>query len=391
MGAVGGSMNRDARLAGLALVLWGFGEGLFLHIQLLYIKELGAAAVQIGALLSAANVVRALVYLPGGILADRLPRNWVMMGGWVTGLVGITLAGLARSWQALIPGLLVYATSAYCIPVINAYLAHAVGGRNLARTFTTVYADYTAGGIISPAVGGWLADIVTMHTVHFVSAALFASSTLTIVQVSPQAVPARTQHQPGWRALGNERFVRLAGVAVLLFTAMYLAFPFSPNFLKVVGGWRIGPIGLLGSFQALGAPVLSSLLGRFGREGDEGDSGAVRPKGWASRLLVGSGLVWGSVVGLLLARQLPLLAAAYLLRGAYQGCRSLTQARVTHLGQEADRGLLLGTTETLIAAAQVATPYAAGLLYAGNPIYPLISSLILIPLAVLFGVLALGL
>lgn len=74
-------MNRDARLVGLALVLWGFGEGLFLHIQPLYIEELGAAPVQIGPLLSAANVVRALVYLPGGILADRLPRKWVMVGG----------------------------------------------------------------------------------------------------------------------------------------------------------------------------------------------------------------------------------------------------------------------------------------------------------------------
>lgn len=309
----------------------------------------------------------------------------------MTGLVGVSLVGLARSWQALVPGLLVYATSAYCIPVINAYSAHAVGGRSLARTFTTVYAGYAAGGIISPTVGGWVADFVTMRTVYFASAALFAISTLAIVHVSSQAVPARMQHQPTWRTLGNERFVRLAGFAVLLFASRYLAFPFSPNFLKEVGGWRIDHIGLLGSFQAMGAAVLSPLLGRIGGEGDGGDSSSVRSERWASGLFVGPGLVWGSLVVLLLVRQLLLLVAAYLLRGAYQGCRALTQAGVTKLGREADRGLLLGTTETFIAAAQVATPYVAGLLYAGDPTYPLLSSLILIPLAVLVGVVALGL
>lgn len=383
-------MNRDARLVGLALLLWGFGEGLFFHIEPLYIEQLGATSVQIGGLLSAANVVRALVYLPAGIVADRLPRKWVMAGGWGTGLVGVLLVGLADSWQTLVPGLLVYATSAYCIPVINAYLAHAVGGRNLARTFTTVYAGYAAGGIISPAVGGWLADLATMRTVYFVSAFLFAVSMLTVIQVSPQPVPTRVEAGPRWQALINGRFARFAAFTVLLFASMYLAFPLSPNYLKEAGGWQVAHVGLLGSFQALGTAVLSPLLGRFGGDGDGTDLRPDRRRGWVSRLLVGPGLVWGSVLMLLRATQLPLLAAAYLLRGAYQGCRSLTQAKVTRLGREADRGLLLGTTETFIAAAQVVTPYVAGLLHASDPTYPLLSSLILIPLVVLLGVLGLG-
>ena len=99
-------MNRDTRLVALALLLWGFGEGFFLYIQPLYIEQLGANPIQIGGLLSAMSVMSAVTFLPAGALADRLPRKWVMWGGWVLGLAAVLLVGLARTWQGLIPGLL---------------------------------------------------------------------------------------------------------------------------------------------------------------------------------------------------------------------------------------------------------------------------------------------
>jgi len=378
-------MNRDTRLIVLALLLWGFGEGLFFYIQPLYIEQLGATPVQIGGILSITNVVRAATYLPAGILADCLPRKWVMAGGWITGLVGILLVALARSWQGLIPGLMIYAVSAYCIPVINAYLAHAVQGRNVARTFTTVFAGFAAGGVISPAVGGWLAEITAMRMVYFASAVLFAISMLAIMQVSPQPVPTHAEESVRWRSLVSGRFVRFAVFTCLAFFAMYLAFPLAPNFLRNVGGWRVAYIGALGSFQALGTALLNPLLGRLGDGGRDQDTDSKGIMGKAHGLIVGSGLVWSSVLLLLPVRGFPLLAGAYLLRGAYQGCRSLTQARATGLASEVDRGLLLGATETVIATAQVVAPYVAGWLYASDPRYPFLSSLVLIPVVLLLG------
>jgi MFS family permease len=376
-------MKRDVRLVGLALFLWGFGEGLFFYIQPLYIEQLGAKPVQIGGLLSVANVARAATYLPAGLLADSLPRKWVMAGGWITGFIGILLIALARSWQGLIPGLLVYALSAYCIPVINAYLAHAVGGRGLARAFTMAFAGFAAGGVLSPSVGGWLAEATTMRTVYFVSASLFAVSTLAIVQVSPQPVPHRTEKMGRWRALTSRGFLRFAAFTSFVFVAMYLTFPLAPNYLKDVGGWRLTRIGMLGSFQALGTALLNPFLGRLEGKGDGRDHRSAGFIGRARGLIVGPGLVWASALMLLFAEGFPLLAGAYLLRGAYQGCRSLTQARATGLARKEDRGLLLGATETLIAIAQVIAPYVAGWLYAGDPAYPFVSSIVLIPIALL--------
>lgn len=378
-------MTRDARLIGLALLLWGFGEGLFFHIQPLYMETLGATSVQIGSLLSIAGLVRTATYLPAGVLADVLPRKWVMAGGWVTGCMGVLLVGLARSWTSLLPGLMIYAVSAYCIPVINAYLAHAAGGHNVARIFTVVYAGYAVGGVVSPAVGGWLAEVSTMRMVYFVSASLFALSTLVIVQVSPQRAPDRARVTVRWRSLLAPRFIRFAAFSGLAFVAMYLAFPLAPNFLQDVGGWRVTRIGMLGSFQALGAALLSPLLGRIAERRDARDNGGGGILGWAGGLVAGPGLVWASVLTLLLAGSFPLLVVAYLLRGSYQGCRSLVQARATGFAEGADRGLILGATETMMAGAQVVAPYVAGWLYAGDPAYPFLASLLLIPAVLLLA------
>lgn len=383
-------MNRDVRLVGAALLLWGFGEGLFFHIEPLYIVQLGATPVQLGGILALANVVRGATYLPAGLLADRVPRKWFMVGGWVTGLVGVLLVASARSWQALVPGLLIYALSAYCIPVVNTYLAHAAGGRGVARAITLVFAGYAAGGVISPAVGGWLAGVTSMRAVYFVSAACFAASMVIVANSSPQPVPAWSGDGRRWDALLNGRFLRFSAFISLIFVAMYVAFPLAPNYLQDVGGWRVARIGALGSFQALGNALLNPLLGRLA-DGDRPHSGRRGRLGKASGLILGPVLVWGSVLALLLARNLPILILAFLLRGAYYGCRSLVQARATGLACEADRGLLLGASDTVIAVAQVVAPYLAGWLYAGGPTYPFLASLALIPLVLAGSVVAGGL
>jgi MFS family permease len=370
-------MNRDLRLLTLSLLLWGLGEGLFFHIQPLYMEHLGATPVQVGGLLSALSVVTTVAYLPAGALADRLPRKLMMLGAWVVGIVATLLFASARTWQDLVPAVLLYGSSGYCIPVINAYLAHSVGGRNLERTYTTVIAGYTVGGVISPTVGGALAQLTTMRTVFYVSVALFILSAVVLAMVSPQAVCRRRDGGKRWGALANPRFLRFAALACLMFVAMYIAFPLTPSFLANVRGWDTARVGMMGSFQALGMTLLTLLLGRLS------DGKGVRG------LVIGQALVWCSALLLARTAAVPVLALAYLLRGAYQGCRTLIQARAPKMGNGDDRGLLLGATETTVAVAQVVAPYAAGWLYAIDPVRPLHVSLALIPLGVLLTVVGL--
>ena len=89
-------LSRDNRLMALALFLWASGEGLFAYIQPIYIQQLGASPVQIGGVLSLAGLGLTLAYLPGGILADRVPRKQIMLGGWGLGLIDHDIVG--RFW-----------------------------------------------------------------------------------------------------------------------------------------------------------------------------------------------------------------------------------------------------------------------------------------------------
>ena len=233
-----------------------------------------------------------------------------------------------------------------------------------------------------------------MRTVYFVSALLFTLSLLAVVQVNPQPVPTVTGQAGRWRPLLNRRFLGFAACVCATFVAMHLSLPLASNYLKDVGGWRVARIGVLGSFQAAGAVLLNPLLGRLGEEAKQNRTSRVYPfscKPVVKRpvlvtgpgLVVGQALVWIAALIMLLAGTFPVLALAYLLRGAYEGCRSLTQAQASELTGEADRGMLFGATETTIAIAQIVAPYAAGWLYTNSPTYPFVASLALIPAVLL--------
>lgn len=370
-------MNRDIRLIALSFLLWGSGEGLFFYIQPLYFEQLGAGPVQIGGLLSAVSVVSALSFLPSGWLADRLPRKWLICSGWALGVLSMLLVASARTWQWLVPALLLFYASAYCVPAINAYVAQAAGGRNLERVFTLVFAGYYAGGAISPAIGGWLAGATTMRTVYLTAAGLFALSMLAVMFISPQPVPLRTAQDRPWRTLLNKRFLRFTALVWFMFLAMCLTFPLAPNFLGDVWGWDVARIGTLGSFQALGGVVLSLLLGHLGK--------GRRARG----LVAGQVLVWCSVLLMLLTGNFVILALAYLLRGALASCLPLVRAQASAHGSEAARGLVMGAVDTIYSVANIIAPYMAGWLYAANPAHPLMASLALIPAAALLILLGL--
>ena len=226
-------MNRDIRLIGLALFLWGVGEGLFFYIQPLYIEQLGANPAQVGGVLSLMGLAAALAYIPTGYLSDRLPRKPVLLGGWLLGFLAVLISALARSWQALAPGLILYGLSAYCIPVINAYLATAARGENLERVFTATFAAHTAGTVLSPTVGGLLAEALSMRAVYLISAVLFALSTATVLGISPQQPAEKRNRQGGWRLVLTPRFLRFAGPVLLTFFSMYLLFPLAPQFARL--------------------------------------------------------------------------------------------------------------------------------------------------------------
>src|SRR5512141_715152 len=180
-------MSRDIKLVTLALFLWGSGEGLFLYILPLYMQQLGAAPQEVGGVLGLAAFLTACSFVPGGLLADRFDAKKVMIWGWAIGAVASLGMGLAPTWHVFIPWILIYNVSAYCIPAINTYIAEASGDIPLEHTITVTFAGYAAGSIVSPFVGGRLAEVLGTPPLFIIGALLFAVSFFIALSVRSHA------------------------------------------------------------------------------------------------------------------------------------------------------------------------------------------------------------
>jgi MFS family permease len=363
-------LNRDNQLVTLSLLLWGLGEGLFLFLQPWYIGQLGASPTQIGALLSLAGFATVMVYLPGGILSDRFDRKYMMLGGYAVGALATIVMAAARQWQTLVPGLLLYSLSSYCIPAITSYVAHASGEQDLTRTLTTVFAVYSLGLTPSPAIGAWLVELAGMRPTFLVSAACFAAATLVVSRVSAQAKPVDSPSLVGRGQVWNRKFLSLSAVFLAIFFATYLGQPFAPNYLEEVTALRIGVIGFLGSAHALGAFVLGLLLGRW-RAGSR----------WG--LITVQVLVFASLILLVQTSAVAVLAVAFFMRGAYNASRSLASAWLADATGRSSLGFGFGVLSTVHGMSSVASPYMAGWLYARDPALPFSIAAIALPATIL--------
>ena len=368
-------LSRNNRWMMLALFLWASGEGLFIFIQPIYIQQLGANPAQIGRVLALAGFGLTIAYLPGGLLADRVPRKWMLLGGWSVGIVAALMIGFAHDWRGIIPGILLYSLSAFCVPAISATIADSAGPVPLARVLTLTYAGYWAGNIISPWAGGWMARLIGMRQVYFVAAACFMASTLAVLMIShpPRPVQTRARQTPSLSSLRSGALVSL--IVFGMFLAMHIGQPLAPNLLKNTAGWSVDQIGLLGSLNAAGVTLVSPLLGRW--------SADRKLRGlWAAQALMWTsfGLLFIGVQGL------PgLVYVSFFLRSGYGACRGLTSALIAGRVAEENRGAAFGLAESSAAAAQMASPYLAGQLYGLLPTAPVVAGLALIPVGMLIA------
>src|SRR5260221_4199745 len=91
-------MSRDNQLLAFALAFWGLGEGLFIYIQPLYLRQLGANPVAIGGILAIAAAAVGLGHIPAGDVADRFGRKPVLLTGWGVGLAAGLVMFLAKDF-----------------------------------------------------------------------------------------------------------------------------------------------------------------------------------------------------------------------------------------------------------------------------------------------------
>lgn len=373
-------LGRNARWLSLSYLLWGIGEGLWIYIQSLYIEDLGAGPEQIGLVLGMNWLVKLLIYLPGGWLADRFGPRQVMIPAWVIGTIGVIGIALAPDWRFLIPAFLCYGMSGIAVPLSSAYLSRVVTleaderpRQTYSRAITTLNAGFWGGLIFAPSLGGWLSRMVGLRPVFGLAAIWFVMSTFAATRTKPLPPVERQPDTPGYAQLFRQRWLVVALLMIgLAFAAVALTSPTGPapaQFLDDERGLASDVIGVLGSLNAASIVVLSIWLGR-------GD----KP---LRAFILAMAMAWAGS-GVLLGQGIVASGLAYVLLGGGVVTRPLIESVIVPRVREEQRGVLLGLLGSVHALGTAAGTGAAGPLYANpGPNVPFIVAVAGLPVVLL--------
>jgi MFS family permease len=326
---------------------------MFLFFQALYLEQLGADIVQIGAILGAMGVAMAVAQAPAGWLGDRIGSRPVMWSSWVLGAIATVIMALAGSLPGFVAGMLIYGLTSFVVAPMNAYITSVRGEWSVQRALTFVSAMFHLGAALGPVLGGWVGSTLGLQANFRFAAGFFVFSTAIVFLAQRPPVEQHSEHharQPN--LLKNPRFAGLLALIVLTMLGLYLAQPLSANYLQNVQRLTVQQIGWLGTANSLGNALL--MLG-FGF--------LKAPLGF----LLGQGLVGLFVLFMWQGNHWVWFALAYFFFGGYRLARSMALTYARSLVKLSEMGLAFGLVETGNAIAAIVAPVIASLIYTHNP------------------------
>lgn len=360
-------LKRDLWFFYFSLLFFSLALGLYSIFLPAYIRNLGASPVNLGLLGSIGMGLSTLAALPGGWLTDRFDRKRLMIIGWAMCIPVPIIFSLAKTWQGLIPGYILFYLSMFSNTPMQAYVADKADPENVAATFTIVFSSFSLGSILSPAVGGWLTRLVSLKTIFFIAFLLYVISTLIMCGMSPDK-PHHTalQRKGSWKRALKPELLSYIGLFTLVMIVLNLPMSFITPYMQDVAGFDLLHIGLLGSLASLGAVLLAPLLGRIG------DRRSVFLALACSLALLAS--AYGMQLG---SNMLLMYALAFLLRGGSGSFNSLMTSQVGKIADKEAVGMSFAFYNLATSLGATIAPYVGGLLYARSPRFPFILTVVL--------------
>ncbi len=162
------------------------------------ILHIGGTASDIGIVLAVKTVARVAFLLAGGVWADRLRRQYVMLAAdGVRGVVQATLAALllsghAHIWELCAGGALYGAAASFFDPASTALVPETVPAEQLQQANSLLGLPGSFFSVAGPAAGGVLIAVFGPGWLFAADAASFFVSLacLSLLRVPPRPVPA---------------------------------------------------------------------------------------------------------------------------------------------------------------------------------------------------------
>jgi len=230
-GRIGALAERDFRLFWLGQTTSVFGDALVPVALSFAVLDLTGSASDVGYVLAAHVVPLVVLVLAGGVWADRLPRQLVMLGSdAVRGSVQATaavllLTGAAELWQLVLLAALYGSAEAFFQPASTGLIPATVSAGRLQQANALLGLSRSSMFILGPAVAGVIVAAWNPGGAFAVDAGTFAVSvvSLALLRVG-RAEPAGRRSflrelGEGWRELASRTWlwVLVAWSATYLF------------------------------------------------------------------------------------------------------------------------------------------------------------------------------
>jgi MFS family permease len=374
-----GVLNRDLKLIFASNLAGSFGDGLYAYILPYYMTEtLKASSVQVGILYAVMSLVAASTLFVAGMLADRYDRKKIMIAGWIAWLPAPIIFSFAENWLQMLPGMILWG---FWLggPTSTAYIVTAADKSKLTLTFTALSAAWSFGYIFSPALGGYLANIIGMQMVLYLAFSLYASAGLILIFISSQRAKGHAQRPSEerysfFKLLRTRKLLVLSIFFALTMFILMLFRPFVPQFLADAYQYGDLEIGILGSVSFFGSAVLGILLGRLGDK-------------WRKAYALAASMVLCcfSLVLLTLSGNFPILIITFFIAGGSYVTWSLMGAIVGPLAPESIRARWVSVPQTVSMFSSFIAPYIGGVLYDASRYYPFFIAIAITPFLALLA------
>ncbi len=257
-----------------AVLVSMIGFGLILPLLPIYGREMGASDVYLGLLTSLFAITRIITSFFGGVLADRVGRKRLIVGGLLAYTAVMFLFGVSTNlYHLLILRACQGAASGVVWPVAATMVADIVESKDRGKAMGVFSMMWDTGMAVGPVLGGLLSAAFTIAIPFFVCSALSLVSALLIARrVKETHFESEKESLVSLQSLSFNK-LSLIGVCVTGFTvsfAMGLVQPILPLFGNEVIGLDEASIGLvfgaMGIARFLVKPVSGTLADTVGRK-----------------------------------------------------------------------------------------------------------------------------
>ncbi len=229
--------------------------------------QIAHSASALGLVLAAAATGRVVLLPVGGVWADRLPRQLVMLSSdsiravAMLTLAVVVLSGHAQLWMLIVPAVADGAASAFFLPASGALVPQTVSVTYLQQANALMGLTRSTTWVVGPAVSGLLVALAGPGWVFAIDAATFVVSALSLAMLRVPAMPPKEKTSffaemvAGWRAVSSRTWylINLCSHALWNF-AIAALFVLGPIIAKEhLGG--ASAWGLIGASMGAGSVI----------------------------------------------------------------------------------------------------------------------------------------